>query len=225
MDKVTKQDLQLRYELFDLRALKDQRWYYREQIERSRRADEQVNRLRAGIALITGIAAALAALFGQAFLATGGSCSADVSSLPGYCGAIEIVIAFFMIVSIGLPAIGAFFSSLSDLYQWDRLQTIYTSAQRNLVIADALSPEHDEPYEDYFINYHTYVDRTLQVMSDETTQWGQAIHQPEKTQQFVNEMRVLAQEVGGDLEENMSDEPGESGPAAGNTPSPPPPPA
>ncbi len=191
MAKLNKDDFKIRYELFDKYALKDQRAYYNKTIRRSNNASRQVNFIRATLALCTGIAAALAATLAQVHIvpcANGGECNPTM----------ELVIVILIIISILLPAVGGFFSSLADLYQWERNATIYDSAKRNLIVADAMSPREGETFEEYVANLQGYVAGTLQVMNDETAQWGQAIHEPEMTTVFIDQARKRAQELGGD---------------------------
>lgn len=203
MDSVTKQDLQLRYEVFQKFALEDQGTYYRRQRNRSIQAERGVNRIRATIALFTGIAAAIAATLGQAYFVQGAACHnfsttvaiAEAATSDVNCVFYQQAITIMIILSIALPSVGGFFSSLADLYQWERLSTVYETANRNLVYADALSPDQEEPYEEFFTSYQAYVEGALQVMSDETKQWGQSIRKPEKTEQFIEEMRDRAERI------------------------------
>lgn len=234
MDKVKKEDLRLRFEAFQQFALEDQGRFYRRERARSLNAERGINRIRATIALITGIAAAIAAALGQTYFVEGASCQAtqvvtaqaivaespegieilpegpvtefppaltnpvsDALSLLSDCDTARNAITIMIILSITLPAIGGFFSSLSDLYQWERLTAVYANANQNLIYADALSPDPEEPYEEYFTSYHAYVEGALQVMSDETKQWGQAIRKPEKTDEFIERMRDRARKVTG----------------------------
>ncbi|MGJ3239780.1 MAG: hypothetical protein ACFE0Q_13805 [Anaerolineae bacterium] len=191
MAKLNKSDFKIRYELFDKYALKDQEVYYSKSIRRSDRASQQVNFIRAVLALLTGTASALAAAVAQAYIV--GECQPEA-----FCNNMESLVIFLVIMSILLPAVGGFFSSLADLYQWERLSTIYDSAKRNLVVADAMSPLDDAEFEQYVTNYNAYVSGTLQVMSDETAQWGQAIHEPEQTTRFIDEARKRAERYDGD---------------------------
>lgn len=211
MDKVTKEDLQIRYEVFQRYALEDQATYYRREIQRHNRAAKEINFSRATVSLIIGTSAAVAAVIGQTFLAKDMACFNNRElplaelNLPEWCGTVNFSIIVLIIISIALPALGAFFSSLADLYQWERLRTIYDKAIRNLSYADALSPDDDEDFTGYFTSFHAYVGGALQVMSDETKQWGQSIREPEKTQEFVDEMRLLAEKVSGDIDNMGTD--------------------
>lgn len=182
MAQLNKADFKIRYELFDKYALKDQEVYYDKTIGRSENASRQVNFIRATLALLTGTASAVAAAVAQSSLNTD----------------FEWVVIMAIIISILLPAIGGFFSSLADLYQWERISTIYDSAKRNLIVADAMSPRDDEAFENYVARFNAYVEGTLQVMSDETAQWGQAIHEPEQTDKFIEQAKQRASQYDGD---------------------------
>ena len=105
-----------------------------------------------------------------------------------------------IVASIVLPAIGGFFNSLMDLFQWDRLISIYESATENIRRADSLSPDDEQPENEYLQSYYDYVHGTLQVMSDETAQWGQSIRAPQSTQNFVDEEGDVADKSGGNAE-------------------------
>ncbi|MGB7339298.1 MAG: hypothetical protein WBC91_10440 [Phototrophicaceae bacterium] len=191
MAKFNKSDFKIRYELFDKHALKDQSIYYDKVVRRSDLASRQVNFIRASLALFTGIASAIAAVVAQAYLV--GECNPQA-----FCNTMEGIVIFAVIISILLPAIGGFFSSLADLYQWERISTIYDSAKRNITVADAMSPHDDEEYKDYVASFAAYVNGTLQVMSDETAQWGQSIQEPEKTKMFIDQARKRAARYNGD---------------------------
>ncbi|MEM9950085.1 MAG: hypothetical protein AAF846_00685 [Chloroflexota bacterium] len=187
-------DFELRYELFDKYALKDQLAYYERTVERSETAASQVNSIRAALALFTGLASAIAAVVAQAYLV--GDCAANNS--PQFCSAMNWIVIGSVIISILLPAVGAFFSSLADLYQWERLVTIYNSAQDNLEYADKLSPREQEDLETYVANLYAYVNGTLDIMQAETAQWGQAVQKPKQSEEFVKEAKLRAAKYSGD---------------------------
>lgn len=110
------------------------------------------------------------------------------------CGAWQQAVGVFTIAAIVLPAFGALFSTLADLYQWDRLITIYDAALENIEVADANSPE-DIIEEDstYRAALTAYTEGTLSVMSDETAQFGQAIRTPPQLEQFLEQSRKRAE--------------------------------
>lgn len=187
-------DLRARYEVFQRFALEDQRAYYKYTINRYRQAAYQVNFIRAGIAFATGFAAALAGLIVQTSFANNAACVAD--SPPEYCGLLSGFVGLLVVLSVALPALGAAFNSLSDLYQWDRIADVYSSASDSIDVADALSPINDDPDdESYRSALRAYVEGTLAVMSDETAQWGQSIRTPVQLQKFVEEQKAKASQV------------------------------
>jgi len=196
MGDFSREDLRARYHLFDRFALEDQRQYYKVTTKRHERASGQVNRLRAMISLITGLASALAGVIAGVYYIDGGACSVNTlpagEILPSWCGGIQAVVIGTIIISIALPAIGGFFNTLADLYQWDKLTNIYNSAVKNINVADALSPDDESPDEEYIAHLYAYVEGTLQVMSDETAQWGQNIREPQVTTQFIQQAEVRA---------------------------------
>lgn len=192
MAKLSKDDFRIRYELFDKFAVKDQESYYQYKIKQSEKSAEEVNFIRASLALVTGFASAIAGAIAQAYIV--GDCGLS----PFYCSVAEGAVIFFIIISILLPAIGGLFSSLSDLYQWERLSTIYDAAERNLLVADSMSPHREDKLDTYIASLYAYVKGTLQVMSDETSQWGQAIREPEGIQTFIDDAKERAAPLGGD---------------------------
>jgi hypothetical protein len=193
---LTRTDLKARYELFDKFALKDQKNYYQVTVGRYRAASSQVNRLRAGLAFMTGFSAAAAGLLVQSGTAQ-----------------LEWLIGIFTVAAIVLPAFGALFSMLADLYQWDRLITIYDAARENIEVADAQSPE-DVIADDimYRAALMAYAEGTLSVMSDETAQWGQAIRTPAQLEKYLDDARIRAERVAKMQEGGFLSGSGESSP-------------
>jgi hypothetical protein len=172
----SRSDMEARYELFDRFALKDQKNYYEASIETYRSAATQINRWRALFALLTGLSAAAVGLVA----ATG---SLDDPTTSGIANLLAVA-------AIVLPALGAAFSTLADLYQWDKLTSIYDSALENLEVADSLSPVDSIPDDTvYETALRAYAEGTLAVMSDETAQWGQSIRTPAQLNQFVEQER------------------------------------
>jgi hypothetical protein len=205
MAEKSRAEIKARYELFDRHALKDQRWYYQETIERHGKALVQVNFIRATLALSTGVAAGLAAVIQQSAFVGSGACSvesiADNKGLvPLHCTTYQVIILLCVVLSVVLPALGAFFNSLMDLYQWDRLVGVYESAVENINVADALSPDDSQSKEGYVKSYKDYIEGTLQVMSDETAQWGQSIRTPRATEKFLEEARLRSQNLNADAD-------------------------
>lgn len=203
--------LQALYRLFDHFALRDQQTYYKQAIHRYRRSAEQVNRLRAIAAFISGMASALAGLIVAVWLLpvvtpTNGACNlpspeiAVMTEPPGYCGALMVATGVLTIIAIVAPAIGAAFTTLSDLYQWDRQLSIYEAAVENLAVADAQSPIDKMDALTYKASLRAFVEGSLTVMSDETAQWGQLIKTPPQLEKFIEDERRRAAQMNGDAD-------------------------
>lgn len=179
-------DMKARTEMFDRFALKDQKNYYKSAIRNNRMSASQVNRYRALFAFLTGLAAALAGLIVQSSFVGGATCTGD--SIPASCDSLKFLVSTLTILAVVLPAIGGAFSTLADLYQWDKLIQIYETAAANMEDADALSPK--EQMEDdtiYRASMKAFAEGTLQVMTDETTQWGQSVRRPKQLEEFIKE--------------------------------------
>ncbi len=192
---LTRDDLEVRYKMFDHFALDDQRNYYKATLLKNRMATLEVNRLRAFLAFMTGFASAAAALI---VALDGGTRSAFA----------QAVIALLAVAAIVLPAFAALFSTLADLYQWDRLITIYDAALENLEVADAESP--DDTIKDdvtYRAALTAYAEGTLSVMNDESAQWGQSIRTPAQLEKFLVDAKRRAEEVSGGSQTDESSEP------------------
>lgn len=190
MDELTRADMQARYRLFDRFALKDQKAYYDSTVARYRKSATQVNRYRAGFAFLTGFSAAAAGLIVQTSFTDGAPCGALAQNPPGYCGALEIATGILAVLAIIFPVLGGAFSMLADLYQWDKLITIYEGALVNMEVADALSPT--ESMDDntvYRASMRAFAEGALTVMNDETAQWGQSVRTPPQLEQFIEEER------------------------------------
>jgi hypothetical protein len=80
---------------------------------------------------------------------------------------------------------------LADLFQWDRFADIYESAANNLERADAqLTDPEMIPDETFFrAAYTAYVSGTLEVMSSETSQWGQVSNTVPSIESFIEAQR------------------------------------
>src|SRR5262249_29389333 len=76
---------------------------------------------------------------------------------------------------------------LSDLYQWDRLTSIYAAASENMGVAYADAPEDDMPDDAFKLSIGSFGKNTLSVMADETSQWGQSIRTPQTLETFLKE--------------------------------------
>lgn len=205
--------LEALYEVFKVVALEDQRRYYRYRIDRCRRAAGQVNLLRAFFALLTGLASALAGLIiataagtslvSQCALdrltpiaasaaagatldvaATAANISAVTADLD--CSLVNVVVPLLLVVAVVAPAVGAAFTTLADVFQWDRQTQIYDTALENLEVADAQSPLTAMNDIEYQAALNAFSEGTLTVMRDETTQWGQLIRTPESLQKYID---------------------------------------
>ncbi len=196
MSRLTRKDLEARYRLFDRFALNDQRNFYKSAVRKYRTAAAQVNRLRALVAFLTGLSAALAGFIVQSSFVDGARCAVD--SPPSDCNALQTLSVIFVVSAVVMPALGAFFSTLADLYQWDRQLSIYDSALENIEVADALSPLSEMSATEYRASLRAYTEGTLLVMTDETAQWGQAIRTPPSIEQFIAEEQEIAAQTGGD---------------------------
>lgn len=187
---LSRQDLETRYEIFQQFALEDQRNYYKSTVRRYRNAAGQVNFIRALLALLTGVASALATYF----ISANPTCAA--TDAPPECGGLIALTSTLAILSIILPALAALFGTLADLYQWDRLTKIYAEAVLNIELADAQSPE-IEITDDvrYRAAYLAYTEGTLSVMNDESSQWGQAIRTPAQIEEYLAKAQARAQQV------------------------------
>jgi hypothetical protein len=186
---VNRSEMKARSELFDRFALKDQKNYYTQTVRNYRRAASQVNLYRALFAFLTGVAAAAAGLL---VATTGGVCRADAA--PNYCAAADFVIGFLAIAAIVLPAFGAAFSTLADLYQWDKLTNVYKAALDNLEEADALSPLEVMDDLTYRASMRAFAQSTLTIMNEESSQWGQTIRTPAQLQEFIEQEKRKAEQ-------------------------------
>ena len=160
-----------RYHLLNEYVLEDQRKYYNRAIVKNDKSAKGVNLLRAVLTLAAGIASLLAA-----FLADG------VDQYPALIG-------ILVVISVLAPTLGSALSTLADLYQWERLTSIYETARRSLAIADALSPLEEMPDEIYLASLDAFAESTLRVMKDESAQWGQVIKTPERLREYVQNVQ------------------------------------
>ena len=108
------------------------------------------------------------------------------------CNTVQSVVNLLMILAVVTPAVGGAFTTLASLYQWDRTVNIYEGALENLEVADSQSPLDDMDGLTYKASLRAYVENTLQVMSEETAQWGQSVRTPPELEKFVEEERQKA---------------------------------
>ena len=195
---LSRKDMEARYIVFQKFALEDQNTYYSSTIKRHRKAARQVNIIRATIALLTGLFAAVVGLIASTGL---NDCAVNVESS---CDFWKSVINFCIIMATGLPAFAAFFNMLADLYQWDKLISIYDAANENIQVADAHSPLPEMDDAEYEASIQAYALGTLDVMSDETAQWGQSIRTPKGMQEFLEDARERATKLGGDASSHQA---------------------
>ncbi|MEL6525453.1 MAG: hypothetical protein AAFQ07_07050 [Chloroflexota bacterium] len=200
MGNLSREDLEARYMMFQTFALDDQRNYYDRTIERHEKAAAGVNTIRATISLLTGLTAAVAGLLTAIYFTTGSSC-AEIAIMTAEnperfnCLMLKYTVDIAIVLSVALPALGGFFGTLADLYQWDKQISLYRTANENIEVADARSPLPEMEDEYYLASVKAYAEGTLQVMSDETAQWGQSIRTPRSIESFVEEARLRAIEI------------------------------
>jgi hypothetical protein len=188
----TRQDLEARTALFERFALNDQRNYYKTTVARYRKAAGQVNWIRALMALLTGIAAAAASTIVSA------TPQCTVAEPAPECAAVNTLTAGLAVAAIILPAIAALFGTLADLFQWDRLVTIYDDALLNIELADAQSPDLEiEDDVTYHAAYLAFCEGTLSVMNDESAQWGQSIRTPAQIEKYIEDAKRRAETQSG----------------------------
>lgn len=174
----SRERLQALNRIFERFALRDQQSYYKSTLEKNRKSAQQVNTWRAMLALAGG---AVSALVG-------------VLAAMGHIGGLWI--SLLVVVAVITPALGAAFASLHSLFQWERLATVYRDALQNLYLADALSPVDEiTDDEEYYTHFTAFVDATLEVMHEETGQFGNLIKSPEQTNEFLRRAQERARQV------------------------------
>ena len=97
MSNLNREDMEARYVMFQNFSLDDQRGYYDSSIQKYRQSSAQVNRIRATIALFTGITSAAVGLITAMNLN-------DCTVSPN-CGAWLWAINFLIVLATGLPAL------------------------------------------------------------------------------------------------------------------------
>jgi len=173
--------------LFEYFALKDQRDFYIHRVKQNRAAASQVNRIRAFFSFLAGMSSALAGLIVVTSFPQGMDClvAVDVNA----CNLSLFIVSALVVVSVVAPAIGAAFTTLSDLFQWDRQVDLYNAALNNINKADALSPLPEMPDDIYALALQAFAQGTLSVMNDEQAQWGQLIRTPQSLEKFIEEAK------------------------------------
>jgi hypothetical protein len=196
MDELDRNRMEAIYRIFDKFALEDTRVFYKDTIQRHRRAAAQVNFIRAFAAFLAGFSAALVGLIVQSVYVSGSACLAPVApDQMGYCQFINVVIVILMVLAIVSPAVGGAFSTLADLYQWDRQISLYDESLKNLAVADARSPDPEMDDATYRAALKAYSLGSLTVMYDEAAQWGQMIRTPVQIEEFIRRSQERAQSV------------------------------
>lgn len=123
--------------------------------------------------------------------------NAVLGTRPEYCGTIQNFVGFLTIVAIVAPVAGAAFTTLADLFQWDRVVTSFETALENMQVADAQSPLDAMDTLTYKKSLDHYIEGSLSVMRDETAQWGQLIKTPDQVLKFIQEQNQRAANAGG----------------------------
>ncbi len=186
------------YHIFNNFTLNDQRNYYRATLDRYRKSAAQVNTIRALLSLLTGLASALAGLIVQSIFVSG-ACAPNafptISGNTDYCSNIKLAVSLLMVIAVVAPALGGAFGTLADLFQWDRLVTIYDVSLENIEVADASSPDTEMDDMTYWASLRAFTEGTLNVMRDETAQWGQLIRTPEQVEKFIASARADAEKA------------------------------
>ena len=182
----SRQLIEARYRLFDRFVLDDQRQFYDMKVRQHRKAANEVNFLRATMALLTIVSTAVATFIVQTTFLNQGQCveGSIAADAVGACNNWRGFVSLLFVLSILFPALGAFFNMLADLFQWDRLVRIYDEAKKSLEIPDAISPKTQEDDIEFTTSLLAYAKGTLDVMRDESAQWGQLIRKPESIEQF-----------------------------------------
>ncbi len=184
------------YKIFQQFALADQKSYYLSTVSRFRKSARQVNTLRAIASLLTGLSAASAGLIVQSAFVNGARCAANVPG-GGDCAMLSGVVVFLTFMGVVMPVLGGVFNTMADLYQWDRMITVYDAALENIEVADSRSPDPEMDDATYLAALQLYVGGALTVMRDETAQWGQLVRTPPQLEAFLEEARKQAEAVSG----------------------------
>ncbi len=190
--------LETLYKVFDKFALDDQRTFYEHTLTKFRQAASQVNRLRAVCSLLTGIVSAAASLLVQAnFVGNNAQCSLTANAGGGGCAGLQLLVFVLLGLAIIIPAVGGALNTLADLFQWDKLVTVYDASLASLEVAAAAAPIPEMDDQTYQASLQKFVVGTLGVMHDESAQWGQLIRTPEQVQQFLQGAQTKAVRASG----------------------------
>jgi hypothetical protein len=199
MSQLNRKEMEAVYRMFDTFALEDQRRFYESAVGKYRKSAFQVNTYRAFFSLLTGLASALAGVLVATAIPAVGCVPGDTS-----CAILSGAVIVLLILSVVAPAIGGAFGVLADLYQWDRLVTVYSNALENIEVADSRSPDDEMEDMKFRASLAAYVDGTLSVMRDESAQWGQLIRTPPQIEKFLEAEQEKADKASGQQSGNSS---------------------
>lgn len=192
MSQLNRKEMEALYKMFDQFTLEDQRRFYESSVSKYRKSNFQVNTYRALFSLITGLASALAGVLVATAIPSGQCVPGDAT-----CSILSGAVIVLLVLSVVAPAIGGAFGTLADLYQWDRLVTVYSNALENIEVADARSPDPEMEDMKFRAALIAYADGTLSVMRDESAQWGQLIRTPPQLDKFLEVEEEKAAKAGG----------------------------
>ncbi len=206
MQQLDREYLETLDKLFNEFALEDQRRYYQASIDKNRQAANQVGKLRAICALLAGLASAMAGFVVQSSMADGQCASVTGSAVAGAasCAGLQFLVGVLLFVAIVVPVFGGALGTLADLFQWDKLATIYIAARESIEVADARSPIPEMDDLTYLASLRAAAEGALAVMRDETAQWGQLIRTPEQLDKFIEEEKIKAAKAATIAPENVA---------------------
>ena len=165
-------------DIFDKFSLKDQENYYEVAVEKNRLSAKEVKYLQAFFAFLGGLASAIIGLLE----------ATDNSS--------DELIIPLVIIAVIAPGIGATFGSLISLFQWDRLMAVYDDTLKSILVADAMSPRPSIKEDaDYYTQMLAFVDASLDIMREETGQFGSMIRSSQQIDEFLKKSTARAEEV------------------------------
>ncbi len=167
-----KTHLRVMNRLFEEFVLEDQRNYYLWTVNKNDKAGGSITIWRVMFTLIGGGAAILIGTI----IALAGD---DITN------ATRDLLLVLSMIAVVAPALGTAATTISDLFQWDRLNTVYRAALRNLEHADAISPLEEMDDAEYRDQLQVFAQRALDVMEYEATQWGQLNSEPRQTRAFI----------------------------------------
>jgi hypothetical protein len=210
MSNLSRDELNARYKLFKHFGGDDQRQFYEASVGHHRKAASQVNQLRALLALATGFASALAGLMVEVSMNPKAGCllgkqeGAVATTFTSYCLSIQTLTNVLLALAVIAPAFAGALNILTDLYQWDRLTSIYSAARENMEVAYADAPDDDMPDDAFRLSIESFGKNTLAVMAEETSQWGQSVRTPQTLDKFLKEESDKAAQANAANVENVA---------------------